>query len=135
MAKKIGNTFNDLLAELNKDPDFRKEYRILGPRHELLKEIYDRRKELEWTQTKLAEEANTHQANISRIESGELDPRLSTIVELAEAMGTRVEIRLVPHFDDVEDSQYEQLFRVSAEVKTVQERVGKASYSSSPVKV
>lgn len=135
MAKKIDNTLNDLLAELNKDPDFRKEYRILGPRHELLKEIYDRRKELGWTQTKLAEEANTHQANVSRIESGELDPRLSTIVELAEAMGTRVEIRLVPYFDDGEESEYEQLFRVSAKVETLRENVGKASYSSKPDKV
>jgi len=125
MAKKTGDTFNDLLAELNKDPEFRKEYRILGPRHELLKEIYDRRKELGWTQTKLAEEADTHQAHVSRIESGELDARLSTIVDLAEAMGTRVEIRLVPHFDDVEDSEYEQLFSVSAKVETQQEKVGR----------
>lgn len=96
MAEKTKDTLEDLFSELNKDPSFRREYRRQAPYYQLLRELRARRKELGWTQQQLAENAGTHQSNVSRIESGELDVRLSTLIDLAEAMGAKVDIRLTP---------------------------------------
>lgn len=41
----------------------------------------------EWSQRKLADEAGLKQAQISRLESGKREPRLSTVRALAEALG------------------------------------------------
>ena len=50
--------------------------------------IRERRIELGWTQAKLAAEADVTQADISRIESGELDARWSTIRRLSVALAS-----------------------------------------------
>lgn len=48
--------------------------------------IRERRVELGWTQTELAERAGVAQADISRIENGRLDARWSTIHRLSAAL-------------------------------------------------
>ncbi len=48
--------------------------------------IRERRIELGWTQTELAEHAGVSQADISRIENGRLDARWSTIHRLSSAL-------------------------------------------------
>jgi transcriptional regulator with XRE-family HTH domain len=40
------------------------------------------------TQAELAEKANTTQGTISRIENGEIVPRLDTLQRIADALGT-----------------------------------------------
>lgn len=40
------------------------------------------------SQTELAERLNTHQPAIARLEKGETDPQLSTIIKLAQALET-----------------------------------------------
>lgn len=120
MPEKTHDTLDDLLFELHKDPDFRREYRGQASYYELLREVLRWRKELGWTQQELAEKAGTHQSNISRIESGELDVRLSTINVLAEAMGTRVDIRFIQHLDDVDDNEIEKLFKTSSTLSGAQ---------------
>lgn len=47
-----------------------------------------------WTQRDLAAQADTTQARISKIENGDTDPRLSTIIELSRTLG--LELMLVP---------------------------------------
>ena len=47
-----------------------------------------------WTQRDLATKAGTTQARISKIENGETDPKLSTIIEIIRTLG--IEIVLVP---------------------------------------
>ncbi len=96
MAKVAVSTFNDLLCELEKDPEFRREYRRQKPYYDLLLEVVRRRKELNLTQKDIAERVGTQQSAISRIESGEHNARLSTLVEIADALEARLEIRLVP---------------------------------------
>lgn len=43
-----------------------------------------------WSQHQLAEAMNTSQPQIARIESGRLDPQLSTLIKLSEALGVGI---------------------------------------------
>ena len=88
--------FDEVVADLKKDEEFKQADRQLKPYYDLVKAIITRRSELGLTQKDLAERANTHQSRISKIESAEHDIRLSTLVQIAEALDTEVSIRLVP---------------------------------------
>ena len=88
--------FDEVVAGLKKDEEFKQADRQLKPNYDLVKAIITRRSELGLTQKDLAERANTHQSRISKIESAEHDIRLSTLVQIAEALDTEVSIRLVP---------------------------------------
>lgn len=112
MVKKGTSTFQDLVAELERDPEYRKVSRRNKPYYDLLLEIIRHRKRLGITQEELAERADTHQSCISRIESGEHDIRLSTLIEVAEALETRVEIKLVPIYY-IADEAYRDLIRIA----------------------
>jgi len=111
MARKGKHTFDDLFAELYKDPEFRRQYRRQKPYHDLLVQIIKRRKELGLKQHELAERAGTHQGSISRIESGQLDCRLSTLIHIADSLKASIDIRLVPTLD-LEEREYTELFGI-----------------------
>jgi len=101
-------THADLLTELSRDPEFVRLHRKQQPYHDLARDLYDLRQEQGLTQTQLAERAQTHQSRISKAEAAELDMRLSTIVDIAEALKARVDIRLVSYS---EQDEYRPLFR------------------------
>ena len=107
MSEKQIKRLEDILAEFNEDPAFRKAYQTQKPYHDLVRQIVNRRVELGLTQGDLAERAGTHQSRISKIESGSYDIRLSTLIGLAEALNTRVEIRLLP--EPIEYQKLEQI--------------------------
>ena len=88
--------FESLLSELDRDPEFRKAYRRQKPYYDLVLEIIRLRKEQNLTQSDLASRMGKHQSSISRIESAEHDPRLSTLVDIAEALDATLEIKMVP---------------------------------------
>jgi len=116
MNKRI-STLSDLATRLDKDPEHRREYARQKPYHDLLREIIRARKSLNLTQAELAERAGTHQSRISRIESAEYDVRLSTIIQIAEALNSRVEIRLVenaPVDDGARDGDSRKVMQVTA---------------------
>jgi DNA-binding XRE family transcriptional regulator len=113
MTDKRVSTFEDLASELERDLEFRKEFRRQKPFYDLILEIIRRRKELNLTQEELAARASMPQSSISRIESGEHNVRLGTLIEVAEALEARVEIRLVPIYY-VEDEEYTKLCDMSA---------------------
>jgi len=48
------------------------------------------------TQTQLAEMVGTRQPSIARLENGTSHPSLSFLQRIAEAMGAKIEVRLVP---------------------------------------
>ena len=100
-------THEELIAALMKNAKFRREHRMQAPFFDLAQKIYERRKHIGWTQNKLAKKAKTHQSRVSKIESGDLDVQLSTLIEIAEALRTKVEINLVDFA--VEESQYTTL--------------------------
>jgi transcriptional regulator with XRE-family HTH domain len=96
MPEVILRSHKDVLAEARKDPEFEKAYRLLGPRHQVIREIVNLRNEKGLTQTQLAKKARTHQSRISKIETGKGDLQLSTLAALAEALDADLEVRLVP---------------------------------------
>lgn len=135
MDKRDVSSFNDLLCELDKDPEFRRQYRLQKPYYDLLLEVIKRRKDLNLTQGELAERVGTHQSAISRIESGEHNSRLRTLIEIAEALEARLEIRLVPFLDWVDEDGWRPLFTSTASPQKIvapeyQETAIEYSYSS-----
>jgi DNA-binding XRE family transcriptional regulator len=48
------------------------------------------------TQTQLAQMVGTKQPSIARLEKGESTPSLAFLEKLAEALGARLEVRIVP---------------------------------------
>lgn len=89
----------DLLQEKWEDSEFRSAYRRLKPRYDAIRELIILRSNLRLSQEELAERVGSHQSRISKIESAENDPRLSTLVDLADAMNADVCIQLVPRLD------------------------------------
>ena len=95
MKNKSPTSFDELLAELEKDEEYRKADRQIKPYYELIKAIVKRRIELGFTQKDLAEKAQTHQSRISKIESAEHDIRFSTLIQIAEALDAEVSVKLL----------------------------------------
>lgn len=113
MADPKVSTLEALFGELYKDPEFRKEYDRQKPYYDLILEVIRGRKRLGLTQQELAEKAGKQQSAISRIESGEYNIRFKTLIEIAEALEAKVEIKLVPKFH-VADEDYTELLEIQA---------------------
>jgi predicted transcriptional regulator len=60
-------------------------------RHELIEELVRARRESELSQTQIAARMGTSQSAVARLESGELDARLSTLERYAAALGRTVD--------------------------------------------
>ncbi len=56
----------------------------------LARRIKSRRLQLEWTQDELASRMGMHQPDISLLESGESDPKLSTLQKLSLVLGLKI---------------------------------------------
>ena len=63
--------------------------------YKIIEEIIMARKEKNLTQKGLAELIGTRQANISRLESGNYNPSLDLLIKIAQAMGKKLEVRIV----------------------------------------
>jgi len=81
---------------LAKDPQLRAEYDKLQPEFALVEAVLRARVEKRLTQKELAETMGTKQSAISRLESGMANPSLKFLNRLAETLGFRLEIHLVP---------------------------------------
>jgi len=77
-----------------KDPEFKKAYDALTPEFALIKLIIQKRITERITQKELARRAHTKQSAISRFESGNYNPSLAWIQNLAHALNTEVRISL-----------------------------------------
>ena len=112
---------DDMSSMLNENPEFMKEKRKIRPYYELVTEIINRRVQLRLSQKELAEKAGTHQSRISKIESAEQDVRLSTLIAIAEALETELEIRLVPivepEYVETISKEYSQLFKTNTTIE------------------
>lgn len=105
MSRKV-STLADLARRLDRDPEYRKEYWRQRPYYDVLVDLIQHRKRRGLTQAELAELADTYQSQISRIESANYDIRLSTLIRIAEALGTHVDICLV---ENIEDEEWQRL--------------------------
>lgn len=87
--------FKTIKDEWMKNPSFRAEYERLKPEYELALALIKARIKAGLTQAQLAERMGTTQSVIARIESGEATPNLKTLERYAEAVGKRVQVKLV----------------------------------------
>ena len=67
-----------------------------GRRRELIGELVRARQESELSQTEIAARMGTSQSAVARLESGELDARLSTLERYAAALGRTVDWQIRP---------------------------------------
>lgn len=79
--------FRKHLEEAKKDPEFLAEYEKLAPEYELAKQIIAARVELGITQKELADRVGTSQANISKLEHGQLNPSVRMLQKVADGLG------------------------------------------------
>ena len=79
-----------------KDPEFVEAYNKLQPEFEIARAIIDARIKRQITQEEIARRVGTGQAVISRLEGASGKPSLSLVQRVADALGLRVELRLVP---------------------------------------
>jgi ribosome-binding protein aMBF1 (putative translation factor) len=93
-----GTAVSAHLARKLDDPEFRNEWERLRPFEELARIVVQRRRQLGYTQTQLAEAMGTTASAISRIESGQHETRPGTLRKLAVALGGHAVIGFT--FDD-----------------------------------
>lgn len=80
--------FDDLRKPIDADPTRRA--RVEEHKQEMLGEL---RRKLDLTQAVVADRLDVTQENVSQIERGEADVRLSTLSRYVEALGGRLEVR------------------------------------------
>ena len=86
--------YKELKKELLRDPEARKEYERLGPEFELIRSMIEKRIEKNISQEELASRMGTKQSALSRFESGKYNPSLAFMQKVAEALDSKLEIRL-----------------------------------------
>lgn len=79
-----------------KDPEFKKEWDELEPEYNLIRAMIIARKKKHLTQKQLATITGIDQADISKIETGNANPALSTLKRIADGMGMLLKIDFVP---------------------------------------
>ena len=70
--------------------------RTAGRRRELIEELGRARRDSDRSQTEIAARMGTSQSAVARLESGELDARLSTLERYAAALGRTVDWQVRP---------------------------------------
>ena len=93
--KKMSNKFEDFLNEQLKDPKVKKEYDALEAKYALIESIILARKEKNLTQKELSQLTGITQADLSKIENGNANPSLNTLLKLAKGLGKKLQISLV----------------------------------------
>jgi len=91
-------TFDEHLAEMMQDPEFRREYEALQPEYEIIRQLIAARADQGLTQKELAQRIGIRQSNISRLESGNYNPSLAFLKKVAAGLGKQlhVEFRTPP---------------------------------------
>jgi DNA-binding XRE family transcriptional regulator len=94
MVKEKLTTLDDFEAELRRDPQFRKEYEALKPKFDMISRLIERRNLLKLSQTQLAKMVGMRQPAISRLERGDYNTTLGTLVKVIDALGLDLDISL-----------------------------------------
>lgn len=88
--------FQNYLNKQLQDPNFKKEWDSLEPEFNTIQAIIDARKKCNMTQKELAEKTGIDQSDISKIETGNANPALSTLKRLAEGMDMILRLEFIP---------------------------------------
>lgn len=93
--RRTAITSDQLHERLMLNPEFRKIWEAGRPAFALKCALIDARLAGELTQAEIAERAGTTQSAIARFESGRTNPTLAFMQRLAEALDSKLEVRLV----------------------------------------
>lgn len=88
--------FRNYLNEQLKDSEFKKEWDNLEPEFNIMQAMINARKSRNMTQKELAEKTGIDQSDISKIETGNANPALSTLKRLAEGMDMILRLEYIP---------------------------------------
>lgn len=88
--------FREYLNKQLEDPEFKKEWDDLEPEFNAIQAMIDARKQCNMTQKELAERTGIDQSDISKIETGNANPALSTLKRLAEGMNMILKLEFIP---------------------------------------
>ena len=86
---------SDLIDSWMKDKKFRDDYNEREPEYAIASAVIEARMRKNLSQKKLAELTNTTQPMIARMESSRQLPSTATLLKIAKATGTRLQIRFV----------------------------------------
>jgi transcriptional regulator with XRE-family HTH domain len=87
----MGTNFKTFMADQLAIPEVREEYDRLTPKYALIREIVERRIELNLSQSELASKIGTRQPAISRLEAGD-NVKLETLLKVAGALGLTISL-------------------------------------------
>ncbi len=88
-------TYEEMFERSMQNPEFRKCWEARQPAREFKSAMVAARIKGELTQAEIAEKAGTTQSAIARFESGRTNPTLAFMQRLAEALDSKLEVRLV----------------------------------------
>ena len=87
--------FEVFLKESLKDPLLKAEFDRQQPEFAVIQAMIDIRRKKDLTQKQLAEKLGTTQSAISRLEKGNINPTIGFMQKLADALGSRLDIRFL----------------------------------------
>ena len=92
----MARSFDDLKADLLRDPAVKAEYDARAEEFEIAHELIAARLRAGLSQEQLARRMGVSQSSIARVESGRHWPSRTTLQRYARATGSRPVVRLVP---------------------------------------
>ena len=87
--------FDEFLKESLKNPKIKAEFDRLKPEFAVIQAMIDVRRKKDLTQKQLAKKLGTTQSAISRLEKGNINPTIGFMHKLADALGSRLDIRFL----------------------------------------
>ena len=93
MVKKRATNFEEFEARLLEKSEIRREYEALKPKYDMIRSLIKRRNQLRISQTELARIIGTKQPAISRLEKGDYNTTLSTLLRATEALGLDISLK------------------------------------------
>ena len=84
--------FNQYLTEQLKDSSFKAVYDALEAEFAIIQAMITARQKTGMTQKQLAERTGIHQSDISKLERGNGNPSLRTLIRLAEGLGMKLKV-------------------------------------------
>jgi transcriptional regulator with XRE-family HTH domain len=94
---RLGKSFEQLLAEEQiADPEFRVEWQRLAPARAFSTALLRYRADNDLTQGGLAQELGVSQPRVAKLESGEHNPSIDTIINAVKRLGIEFAIDIAP---------------------------------------
>lgn len=84
--------YEDVKGRLLNSPEAQKAYEDMKEEFRLIRLLVQIRRQSKLTQAQIAEKMKTQKSNISRLENGKTDPKLSTLFAYANALEVEIEL-------------------------------------------